>query len=250
MRPLAVLASAIIFLSMPSVLTGEPQLSDVSFLDDAQMQVAREIMAGRHCPCGCGRYLPGSASQPACFGCSVGKSDVTRILEGLAAGRERIDIAFELGQPVLVDVFADYTDDKLPDTWERASRVARSFNQHRVVLRTPGDTRAAQRAVRLAECARVHGRFTVVQRALIRHEGPWDVETLADIASGYGLDADEVRRCLRDLDVTAQLGKDREHAELRGIRSFPAVSVNGEFVADSEDALRRLIETILRDGSI
>ena len=47
----------------------------------------RAIISDHFCPCQCGTHLPGSDRSPACFGCSVGKAEVTFIRESIAAGR-------------------------------------------------------------------------------------------------------------------------------------------------------------------
>ncbi|MFQ5714656.1 MAG: hypothetical protein ACE5GU_11560 [Candidatus Scalinduaceae bacterium] len=62
-------------------------------------KMAEEILAGRHCPCQCGRYLPGSSLSPACFGCSVGKAEITYVLESLEAGKKPAEIIMDLSSP-------------------------------------------------------------------------------------------------------------------------------------------------------
>ena len=209
----------------------------------------KKIIAGRKCPCGCGRYLPNGPNEPSCFGCSVGKAEETRILEALAAGIEPIDIIIELNEPVIVDVFADYTDKELPALWKRAQETAGERNQHRVVLRTPGRTDEARLAVRIAECVRATGSFTGFQEQLIAHEGPWDEATLVGLAGRSGVDTDALVRCLPQTTARAQIDKDREHARIYGIESYPAIAVN-RVVTPSTEAIRRAIDKILKAGSI
>ena len=192
------------------------------------------------CPCGCGNYLPESSKRPACFGCSVGKAELDYIAEGLAAGRSPKQLLLELARPVLVDVFADYTDPELPETWIRAKRVAAELHQHRVVLRAPARSPEARRAVALAECARGSGAFFHVQEALIQHRGPWDNTALLEIARAAGLERLRAS-CLDSRDVTAQIAKDRDHLAERGITSLPAVSVNRAVVPNTDTAIRRAI---------
>ena len=94
------------------------------------------LAAGAFCVCGCGNHLPGSSHAPVCFGCSVGKADLAFIREALAAGRTPEQILLELADPILVEVFADYDDERLPAIWERARRVTGELGHHRVVLRS------------------------------------------------------------------------------------------------------------------
>jgi len=211
---------------------------------------ANEIIENRHCPCGCGRYLPGSPNTPACFGCSVGKAEVTRIIDALAAGRSAADIIVELNETILVDVFADYPDVDLSDTWSTAVRIAGEFKQRRVVLRAPGETAAARRAIRLAECAREQGKFAAVQAMLIEHGGPWDVETLIEMAGEAGIEKHHAEKCLEKIDIRAQVSKDNEHARIYGVRSYPSIVVNRELVSAGDEALRKVIRGILEDESI
>lgn len=217
---------------------------------EGEAEVARRLAAGAFCACGCGNHLPGSPQLPACFGCSVGKAELAFIREGLAAGRSPQEILLDLSNPVLVDVFADYPDEGLRATWERARRLAQELGYHRLVLRTRARGADARRGVALAECARLVGRFGPVQEALIRHSGPWDEGALLNLAQAQGLDRDTTRACVGRVDVEAQIEKDRNHAKEHGIGSLPAVFVNRERVDDSEEALRRAIQSVLRRGSV
>jgi hypothetical protein len=216
----------------------------------SQQETLRRLVAGQFCPCGCGSHLPGSTQSPACFGCSVGKAEVSFIRENLAAGRAPGQILLDLQDPVLVEVFADYGDPALPQTWRRAKRAADAFEQHRVVMRPPVRSAAARRALALAECARAVGRFTPLQQALIRHPGPWDEDTLVQVAVEQGLSGDPTRACLQRIDLTGQVAKDREHAAERGIRSFPTVTVNRQIISITDTALREAIRRVLLEQSL
>jgi len=216
----------------------------------SQEETLRRLVANQFCPCGCGSQLPGSTKSPACFGCSVGKAEVTFIRESLAAGRAPGQILLDLQDPVLIEVFADYGDPALPKTWERAKRAADAFDQHRVVLRPPVRSPAARRALALSECARAAGRFTPVQQALIRHPGPWDEHALVRIAVEQGLSGDRTRSCLQRIDLTGQVAKDRDHASERSISSFPTVTVNRSVSSDTDSALRDAIRRVLLEESL
>ncbi len=251
-RPLriAVLGVSLVVLSLVSsgARPGAPPADAASARPEDE--TLRRLVADQLCPCGCGNHLPGSTKGRACFGCSVGKAEVTFIREGLAAGREPAQILLDLQDPVLVEVFADYGDPTLPQTWERAKRAADAFDQHRVVLRAPVRSPAARRALALAECARAAGRFTPLQQALIRHPGPWDEDALVRIAVEQGLSGDRARGCLQRIDVTDQVAKDRGHAAERGIRSFPTVTVNRRVTSDTDAALRDAIRRVLLEESL
>ncbi len=216
----------------------------------ADPEIARDLIAQGRCHCGCGRSLPNSPGRPACFGCSVGKAEITYILESLAAGRSANQILLDLQEPVLVEVFADYTDPELPETWQRARRAADEAHQHRVVLRTPGLSAEGRRALELAECGRERGQFSQLQAALIEHRAPWDDATLLELAGQAGLSPGALRACLERIDVEAQLAKDREHVSLRNIEAFPALCVNRKLVPNTGSALRAAIRRALLEGSI
>ena len=176
--------------------------------DPAAAEVER-LAAGAFCACGCGNHLPGGPHAQVCFGCSVGKADLAFIHEGLAAGRTPEEILLELADPILVEVFADYDDERLAETWERARRVAGELHNHRVVLRTQARSAGARRAVALAECARLEGSFASIQRALIRHGGPWDKDSLLRLAERKGLELASTLSCLTAVDIQPQIHKDR-----------------------------------------
>ena len=75
---------------------------------------AGQLIAAGDCRCGCGNALPGSPREPACFGCSVGRAEVSFIEESLARGMAPREVLLALQQPVLVEVFGNYTDPELP----------------------------------------------------------------------------------------------------------------------------------------
>jgi len=239
------LVSMLLLLVLPNTRAAE-----VATDGRASSEVADDILRDRRCPCGCGRYLPGSPNEPACFGCSVGKAEISRVLEALAAGRSPASILMELDETIVVDVFADYTNPDLSDIWQRAVRVAGEYQQHRVVLRTPGSSEDARGAIRLAECARASKKFSQVQQALMRHPGPWDQETLIELATREGLNPGTVRECLARTDITAQIAKDKEHARRFGVKKLPAISVNQQVVPTTAEAIRRAIRKALEDESI
>lgn len=211
---------------------------------------AREILDGQMCHCGCGNPLPGSGEARACFGCSVGLAEVTFVRESLAAGREPAEILVSLSDPVLIEVFADYTDPTLPETWRLAKRVAAELQHHRVVLRSPARSPDARRAVALAECARRAERFTPVQSALIAHSGPWDAPALLELGAAQDLPPEPARACLHEIDVSQQLAKDREHAQDRRIGSLATITVNRRPVPSTDEALREVIRRLVREQSL
>ncbi len=231
------------------VLVGLGGFRAAEATDPAAAEVER-LVAGASCVCGCGSHLPGGSHAPVCFGCSVGKADLAFIEEELAAGRTPKEILLELADPILVEVFADYDDERLPAIWQRARRVAGELRHHRVVLRTQARSRGAWRAVALAECARLEGSFTSMQRALIRHGGPWDEDSLLRLAAREGLALAAMRSCLAAVDVQPQIDKDRGHASGRGVGDRPALFVDREPVDDSDAALRRAIQSAIRAESI
>lgn len=206
------------------------------------------ILSNHTCPCGCGSTLPGGDAL-ACFGCSVAKAEVSFIRENLANGLSMFDIVIALGEPALIEIFADYTDPQLGATWKRAQRIASEFDQHRVVLRAPAETVQALRALELAECARQFHHFSRVRDALVEYTGPWGREALLSLAEEQGLAREATRQCLGSVDVADQIAKDRQHADQRRIRHFPAVSVNRALVFDSEESIRAAVRKVVLDKS-
>ncbi len=231
------------------IVVGLARFATAEPTDPTAAKVER-LVAGAFCACGCGNHLPGSPHAPVCFGCSVGRADLAFIQQELASGRTPTEILLELADPVLVEIFADYDDERLAEIWERARRVAGELHNHRVVLRTQARSAGARRAVALAECARLEGSFASMQRALIRHGGPWDEDSLLRLAERKGLDLASMRSCLAAVDVQPQIDKDRDQAGERGIGDRPALFVNREPVDDSDAALHRAIQSAIRAGSV
>ena len=241
-----VLAGFLLVLLAASVqVSGSPGPTQPS-ADEARTQA---IISSHFCPCQCGSYLPESDNSPACFGCSVGKAEVTFIRESIAKGRPVGEVLLALRETVLVEVFADYNDPRLPEAWALAQAAAGTYQQHRVVLRTPVADGDAMRAVEFAECGRNTGLFSAWQGSLIEHTGAWDFNSLLELATAEGLDGDAVRACLSRIDIAPQVGRDRAHARERELVRFPAVTVNRERVPIRDDALRKAIREIIRDAS-
>ncbi len=226
-----------------AVFVGAPAAPAPASGEGSHTEATSKLLAEARCHCGCGRSAPGNGTEAACFGCSVGKAEITFVLESLAAGRDPREILLALGGLLRVEVFADYDDPALPAVWSQAQRAAETFSLHRVVLRTPARSASGRRALRIAECARGTGQFTRVQAALIAHTGPWDLDTLIGLGARSGLARDTLHACFAASDVDAQIGKDREHARERRLDSLPAVLVNGKRVGPSVEeiatALRR-----------
>ena len=238
-----------VFLSAAMGLASQVEVSPPADLRSEEIVRTRAILSSHFCPCQCGSYLPGSDRSPACFGCSVGKAEVTFIRESIASGSSVADLLLALNQNVLVEVFADYSDPRLPEVWAMAKDVARSAQQHRVVLRSPGRDEGAMRAVQFAECGRGTERFSAWQGRLIDYGGGWDFESLVELARAEGFEVDGFVDCAREIDVSAQVARDRAHALERGLRDFPAVTVNRERVPIRGDALREAIRVVIRDAS-
>jgi hypothetical protein len=221
---------------------------------------ADRLIAQGTCPCGCGNALPDSGRAGACFGCSVGKAEVTFIRESLARGLTLGEVLVAMRESVVVEVFADYDDARLPEVWRRVRRAADELGQHRVVLRTPGQSANGRRALAVAECARGSGRFGALQSALIEHSGSFASADVLDLASEALRDRavrgtdhwtpEAMRACSESVDLAAQLERDRQHAKQRGMRTFPAVAVDRQPIPDTLDAMREAIRAALRKGSV
>ena len=115
--------------------------AEESIQQDKIIELIDEILANRKCPCQCGNYLPNSPNLPACFGCSAGKAEISYVLESLESGKETDEILLNLDSPIIIDIFADYTNPNISKVWNLAKTVSSELHQRRVVLRPPGLTR-------------------------------------------------------------------------------------------------------------
>jgi hypothetical protein len=214
------------------------------------IELAIEILANRKCPCQCGNYLPGSPTLPACFGCSAGMAEISYVLEDLNSGMKIIEIVMSLNSPVIIDIFADYTDVNLSKVWKLAKTVSNELHQRRVVLRPPGLTVVAQRAIIIAEYARLRGNYSIIQEALINHNGPWDWPTLINLVGQYDYIPKQINAYINSINIEQQVAKDRQHAMERRIESFPTITINNIIVPDTDAAIRQAIEKIMLEHSI
>ncbi len=217
---------------------------------DEIIELIDEILANRKCPCQCGKYLPGSPNLPACFGCSAGKAEISYVLESLESGKESDEILLNLDSPIIIDIFADYTNPNISKVWKLAKAVSNELHQRRVVLRPPGLTVEAQRAIIIAEYARFRGNFSIVQEALINHNGPWDWRTLINLVGQYDHIPKQINGYISSIRIEQQIAKDQQHAMERGIESLPTITINNRIVPDTDIAIRQAIEKILLEHSI
>ena len=214
------------------------------------VESADEILADRKCPCQCNNYLPGSSTLPACFGCSAGKAEISYVLESLVSGMKTTDIMMNLNSPIIIDIFADYTNPNISKVWKLAKTVSNELHQRRVVLRTPGLTKEAQRAIKIAEYARFRGNFSIIQEALINHNGPWDWRTLIDLVAKYDQIPQNINDYINSIEIDQQIAKDQQHAMERGIESYPTITINNIIIPDTDTDIRQAIERILLEHSI
>ena len=214
------------------------------------IELAIEILANRKCPCQCNNYLPGSSTLPACFGCSAGKAEISYVLESLESGKETDEILLNLDSPIIIDIFADYTNPNTSKLWNLAKTVSSELHQRRVVLRPPGFTREAQRAIKIAEYARFSGKFSIIQEALINHNGPWDWRTLIDLVAKYDQIPHNINEYINSISIEQQIAKDHQHARERGVESHPTITINNIIVLATDTAIRQTIQKILLEHSI
>ena len=217
---------------------------------DEIIELIDEILANRKCPCQCGKYLQGSPNLPACFGCSAGKAEISYVLESLESGKETDEIILNLDSPIIIDIFVDYTNPNVSKVWDLAKTVSSELHQRRVVLRPLGFTREAQRAIKIAEYARFPGKFSIIQEALINHNGPWDWRTLIDLVARYVQIPQNINEYINSIEIEQQIAKNHQHARERGIDSYPTITINNIIVPDTDTAIRQAIEKILLDHTI
>ncbi|MCP4990312.1 MAG: thioredoxin domain-containing protein [Colwellia sp.] len=156
----------------------------------------------------------------------------------------------ELNSPIIIDVFADYTDPNLADIWKMVKQASRELHQFRIVLRAPGLTREAIRALKLVECARLDGKCRLMQETLINHKGPWDWDTLLQLAVKNDQPEEQTKAAINLIDIRAQVAKDQQHARERGIGLFPAITINHQITPNTPHAVYRKIGELLGKKSI
>ncbi|ODS34614.1 MAG: hypothetical protein SCARUB_00194 [Candidatus Scalindua rubra] len=247
---LIIIAFILVVVLVPQSISQKCEAETTKTAQKEIIEIANEILANRRCSCQCNNYLPGSSKIPACFGCSAGKAEITYVLESLKAGKKAREIVLNLNSPILIDVFADYTNANISKVWKLVKTVSDELHQNRVVLRTPGLTAEARRAIKLAEYARLSGNFCKIQEALIDHNGPWDWDTLIKLAAQHDMDTEQIRAYADEINIDAQIVKDQEHAKERGIDTYPTTTINNHITSNTDTAIRQAIEKILLEHSI
>jgi predicted DsbA family dithiol-disulfide isomerase len=111
-------------------------------------------------------------------------------------------------------------------------------------------TREAQRAIKIAEYARFNGKFSIIQEALINHNGPWDWRILIDLVAQYDQIPEQINVYINSIEIEQQIAKDQQHARERGIESYPTITINNIIVLATDTAIRQTIEKILLEHSI
>lgn len=252
LRTFLLLISVIFFFEVvPGTQAIYPECeAEETIQQDEYIELIDEILANRKCPCQCGNYLPGSSNLPACFGCSAGKAEISYVLESLESGKETGEIVMNLDSPIIIDIFAEYTDPNISKVWNLAKTVSSELHQRRVVLRPPGLTKEAQRAIKIAEYARFIGKFSIIQEALINHNGPWDWRTLIDLVARYDQIPQNINDYINSITIEQQIAKDQQHARERGIESYPTITINNIITPDTDTAIRQTIGKILLGHSI
>ena len=172
------------------------------------------------------------------------------MLESLESGKETDEIILNLDSPIIIDIFVDYTNPNVSKVWNLAKTVSSELHQRRVVLRPLGFTREAQRAIKIAEYARFPGKFSIIQEALINHNGPWDWRTLIDLVARYVQIPQNINEYINSIEIEQQIAKNHQHARERGIDSYPTITINSIIVPDTDTAIRQTIEKILLEHSI
>jgi predicted DsbA family dithiol-disulfide isomerase len=108
----------------------------------------------------------------------------------------------------------------------------------------------AQRAIKIAEYARFNGKFSIIQEALINHNGPWDWRTLINLVAQYDQVPQNINEYINSIEIEQQIAKDQQHAKERGIESYPTITINNIIVPGTDTAIRQAIEKILLQHSI
>ncbi len=252
LRTFILLISVIfVFEAVPVTQSIYPECeAEETIQQDEIIGLAEKILTNRKCPCQCGKYLPNSPNLPACFGCSAGKAEISYVLESLESGKETDEIILNLDSPIIIDIFVDYTNPNVSKVWDLAKTVSSELHQRRVVLRPLGFTREAQRAIKIAEYARFPGKFSIIQEALINHNGPWDWRTLIDLVARYVQIPQNINEYINSIEIEQQIAKNHQHARERGIDSYPTITINNIIVPDTDTAIRQTIEKILLKHSI
>jgi predicted DsbA family dithiol-disulfide isomerase len=126
-----------------------------------------------------------------------------------------------------------------------ADEVGLSMQQRDVVINS-------RRALGAAEFAREHGKYNEMHRALFKAH--WDgtgrledVDDLARIGAGVGLDSAELKNAIEEDRYAAVIDDNRQQAEAVGINAIPAHIFGRRYLvmgAQPEASFRQVIERL------
>lgn len=154
--------------------------------------------------------------------------------------------------PVTLTVYADFQCPACQAEWETIARAwPRIRDDVRMVYRYfPLDThRFSFQAARYAQAAAIQGMFWEMHDMLFANQQAWSfVEDptliFEDYAETLGLDMEQLRADIERADVRAKIISDQQGGIRAGVRSTPALFINGDIVQNPQTpgALVDLIE--------
>jgi len=221
-------------------------------LTGKQRRRLQESLAGRFCPCPCGRPLAD------CFGCSMAKSEYSEAERLVRKGLSSREVKLDLDPPVVILVWFDYTDpegrsllrllDHLKQLYGRSLRV------HRRYFPTDIDHLEGWRETTTAiEIARATGLYEAAHRFFIQDDGQGWKEKIRRLPELLGMDRKDFERELALSRYESQIRKDLTAAPVQyGVRESPALEVDGEAYKGKLklDSLSDLVNSIIIKKSL
>ncbi len=210
-----------------------------------QRRRLREALIDRDCPCPCGRALYD------CFGCSAAKSEFSEGEYLIRLGLSAKEISRRLDPPVLVLVWADYTDragrellqtlDQLKRRYEPLIRVRRRY--------FPADGNSLdgwRQTINAIEIARAAGHYEAAHRLLVETKGDRWQKVVSQMPEVLGLDRDDFRRGIAQSRYEQQIRKDLTAGPTQyGVTRSPSLRIN-EVLIEEGLSLETIAEQIER----
>lgn len=180
---------------------------------------------------------------------------------GVTAGAKPPHIRGNVKAPVTIEEFGDFQCPPCATVAISLSHVEHDYGDKlRVIFRQfPLPMHAhAREAARAAEAADRQGKFWEMHDLLFKNQLAWSMadnvtETFSEYARSLGLELDRFQRDCTNEALEERINADHERGESRGVKSTPALFINGHNVppaSTSEVGLRVIIEAALRGAPL
>ncbi len=214
-------------------------------LTEIQRRQLRTALINRDCPCPCGRALYD------CFGCSAAKSEFSEGEYLVRLGLTADEMSRRLDPPVLLLVWADYTDPAGRNLLRTLDRLKKSYDPLIRVRRRyfPADRNRLdgwRQTINAIEIARAAGHYEAAHRLLVETDSNRWQQAIERMPENLGLDPENFGKGIAESRYEQQIRKDLTAAPTQyGVTRSPSLRIN-EVVIEEGFCLETIADRIER----